>query len=74
MSLLTLVVGVDRAFALSTAEIWKMEVKWIMSMNVHVHDIVFPSGTIISVRRGLAYYTLRAFQSFRNEEPQLSNK
>jgi hypothetical protein len=30
-----------RLAKLSTAEIWKMEVKWIMSKNVHVRDLVF---------------------------------
>ena len=29
-----------RLAKLSTAEIWKMEVKWIMSKNVHVRDLV----------------------------------
>lgn len=29
-----------RLAKLSTAEIWKMEVKWIMSKNVHVYDII----------------------------------
>ena len=29
-----------RLAKLSTAEIWKIEVKWIMSRNVHVYDIL----------------------------------
>ena len=43
-----------RLAKLSTAEIWKMEVKWIMSKNVHVYDILpYNIGLIISLRRGL---------------------
>ena len=50
-------VGVSRAgrlAKLSTAEIWKIDVKWITSRNVHVLDIyTLHEGRIISVRRGL---------------------
>ena len=65
-----------RLAKLSTAEIWKIEVKWIMSKNVHVYDIFIPVILGLLYHRGVdfACYTLRAFQNFRNEEPQLSNK
>ena len=37
-----------RLAKLSTAEIWKMEVKWIMSKNVHVRDLVSRKGHYIT--------------------------